>query len=247
MNPEDHPARKGADHPHPNNYPIIILRRCFDGWESIRDKLDSDGDIILECKSRVDHYDAVTIKNFLYKVVAEHAQMLAVLSVSKHEDFCPYITTCAGALPDLDEHPDAENCPCNDWGAPCWYYSNIYQPLLASTRTPVPASNIQCKSTSCHLYGYNPTGNPDDWKRLWSCITCTRNTSLKKDNYYSDKGRPAIVQLGMKRYPVHVACPAPNVPPSPGALGDKRPAGRENGGSGKAGAGMHPPKKKSDV
>lgn len=48
MNPEDHPARKGYDHPYPNSYPIIILRRCFDGWKRIQDDLDSDGDIILE-------------------------------------------------------------------------------------------------------------------------------------------------------------------------------------------------------
>ena len=46
--------------------------------------------------------------------------------IAKHEDFCPYIKSCNGTNP--DDEPSSDSCPCNEHGAPCWYYKVIYIP-----------------------------------------------------------------------------------------------------------------------
>lgn len=54
------------------NYEVIILNRCFKGWEKIKDKYvdkGSDGDILLMIPKGAwkDIEDAKTILKFLYK------------------------------------------------------------------------------------------------------------------------------------------------------------------------------------
>ena len=53
----------------------------------------------------------------------------AKLVSAANEDFCPYIHSCNGEQPDEYENPDVDSCPCAEWGAPCWYYKNVYVPL----------------------------------------------------------------------------------------------------------------------
>lgn len=69
--------------------------------------------------------------------VVEYDRLLAIVTAA-HDDYCPYIHSCNGEQPDEYEHPDVENCPCAEWGAPCWYYKNVYLPFEKLLRGKKP-------------------------------------------------------------------------------------------------------------
>lgn len=57
----------------------------------------------------------------------QHDALLAIVR-SGIDDFCPYIKECKGEQP--DESPYSDSCPCQEHGAPCWFYKSFYKPLV---------------------------------------------------------------------------------------------------------------------